>query len=335
MLACPYVNGQNTLCEIMSRVPEGSRFFKFDNATQTWQGSIYRPSSNECEWQPNLTLMPGEGGFLQSPTPAVVVLSGELRTPALPVVIPADRCYLLSRQSDQVGDYASIAGTPPPDGARFIRWNAATSSYEAFYYHQEDGGFWDPFDTDPAIAPAVPPCTAAWICPYPNVNIPGQPEGPTISYQPRSCTNGSGSDATFTVQASGSSPLSYRWYFNGAPIPGATEAEYKRLAVQVEDAGRYSVVVSNLVGLVTSQEATLTVISLPTTNLIRDFGFTGDQFGFSLSNDLHQMVVIQASTNLQDWSSLETNASGAGYLFFSDPQPQIFKARYYRAKYLP
>jgi len=82
---------------------------------------------------------------------------------------------------------------------------------------------------------------------------------PTIATQPQSQTVFLGGSPTFGVAASGKSPLSYQWRFNGAGIAGAGGSSYTKTNVQATDAGNYSVVVSNLFGTVTSVNAVLTV----------------------------------------------------------------------------
>src|SRR5690606_27748273 len=82
---------------------------------------------------------------------------------------------------------------------------------------------------------------------------------PSITTQPVSQNVNAGANATFTVSASGTGPLSYQWRFNGANISGATATSYTRSNVQSGDAGNYSVVVSNAAGSATSANAALTV----------------------------------------------------------------------------
>src|SRR5213078_3680465 len=84
--------------------------------------------------------------------------------------------------------------------------------------------------------------------------------GPTITTQPVSQTVTAGQTATFTVVAAGTAPLSYQWQKNGANISGATSASYATPATTSSDNGAtFDVVVSNSVGTVTSNAATLTV----------------------------------------------------------------------------
>jgi hypothetical protein len=85
------------------------------------------------------------------------------------------------------------------------------------------------------------------------------PTAPTIITQPQSQTAHVGDTVTFTVSAVGSSPLSYQWEKNAVALSGATTSALSINGVQAGDAGNYSVVVSNIVGAVTSSNAVLTV----------------------------------------------------------------------------
>ncbi len=69
-----------------------------------------------------------------------------------------------------------------------------------------------------------------------------------------------GQSATFSVNATGTAPLSYQWQRNGSDIPGANAASYTLANAQLADSGaRLRVIVSNGQGSVASREATLTV----------------------------------------------------------------------------
>ena len=85
-----------------------------------------------------------------------------------------------------------------------------------------------------------------------------------ITSQPMSQDAILGGNATFTVVASGSAPLSYQWYFDGAPltdgggISGSATATLGIANVQNNDAGSYYLVVSNLLTSARSLTASLT-----------------------------------------------------------------------------
>jgi D-alanyl-D-alanine carboxypeptidase len=82
---------------------------------------------------------------------------------------------------------------------------------------------------------------------------------PSIKTEPVSKTVRAGRSAKFKVKAKGSPVLHYQWSKNGANIPGATNASYTLVADSAETGSRFSVVVTNDAGSVTSRAATLTV----------------------------------------------------------------------------
>mgnify|MGYP006273465887 CR=1 FL=1 len=85
---------------------------------------------------------------------------------------------------------------------------------------------------------------------------------PSISQQPASATVSSGAPATFSVTASGTAPLTYRWQRNGSDIPGATSAAYTLPSATLADSGAtFRCIVANGDGSVTSSSATLTVVA--------------------------------------------------------------------------
>jgi hypothetical protein len=91
---------------------------------------------------------------------------------------------------------------------------------------------------------------------------------PTITLQPVSQTVNSPAAATFSVAATGTAPLSYQWYANGALISGATASSYTTPATSFSNNNTlYTVVVTNTAGSVTSAAATLTVDTAPTITL--------------------------------------------------------------------
>ena len=87
---------------------------------------------------------------------------------------------------------------------------------------------------------------------------PNQP--PQIATHPSSQTVAAGQSVTFSVTATGTSPLSYQWQRNGGNISGATSASYTISSVTSGDNNaQFRAVVSNAYGSATSNAATLTV----------------------------------------------------------------------------
>ncbi|MEO7297175.1 MAG: immunoglobulin domain-containing protein [Verrucomicrobiota bacterium] len=103
-------------------------------------------------------------------------------------------------------------------------------------------------------------------------NIPFVAQPVNITTQPQSRTNFAGTTATFSVAVSGTAPFSYQWKKEGADIfdgttasgsvvSGANTGILSISSVRTNDAGNYSVSVSNSVNSTTSQSALLTVIN--------------------------------------------------------------------------
>jgi len=82
---------------------------------------------------------------------------------------------------------------------------------------------------------------------------------PDITGDPVDLTIIAGSNATFSVTATGTAPLTYQWRFNDVNIPGANSASYTRSNTTPAHAGSYACAVSNAAATVVSAAATLVV----------------------------------------------------------------------------
>lgn len=97
---------------------------------------------------------------------------------------------------------------------------------------------------------------------------------PSITTSPASQGVLVSNSVTFTVVAAGDAPLRYQWYFNtNTVLANATNAAFTLPSALTNDAGNYSVHVTNNFGAVLSGFATLTV-NLPSTNAT-DFNLYG------------------------------------------------------------
>ncbi len=90
---------------------------------------------------------------------------------------------------------------------------------------------------------------------------------PALRKQPLSLTVSEGGTAVLSVEAIGLPPLTYQWRKDGVPVldgagtAGARSSTLNLTAVTSTQAGSYSVIVSNLVGFVSSSAGVLTVLS--------------------------------------------------------------------------
>jgi hypothetical protein len=80
-----------------------------------------------------------------------------------------------------------------------------------------------------------------------------------INQQPIGATVFSGGSASFAVGVTSSPAATYQWFFNGAPISGATLDTFSVSPAAPNQAGAYGVVATNPAGSVTSDAATLVV----------------------------------------------------------------------------
>jgi hypothetical protein len=161
------------------------------------------------------------------------------------------------------------------------------------------------------------------------ISVRVDPAGPTILTNPVSQILPASSNATFAVTASGSQPLAYRWFFNSAPNPGASTAQYSLSSIQASNSGSYYVLVSNAIGVATSAVATLTVTPLAPY-------FTTQPVGGSVSGGSTRTLTGTANGSLPityQWQHNSTNIPGATQtsltltnLAFSDSGPYVLIA---------
>ena len=158
---------------------------------------------------------------------------------------------------------------------------------------------------------------------------------PSITTQPTNQTVKQGSNAVFTVTAAGTAPLSYRWQFNGTNLSGATNVSLTITNVQSTNTGNYSVIVTNVVGSVTSSNAVLTLLTTPAisvqptnqtvtqgSNVTFSVTATGTaplnyQWRFNTTNllfgatNLSFTITNVQSTNAGNYSVVVTNVAGS------------------------
>jgi len=82
---------------------------------------------------------------------------------------------------------------------------------------------------------------------------------PAITVQPISLTRCVGTNATLSVTATGTPPLSFQWRRNGVNIPGAASAALTITSLTTGNGGSYDCVITNGCGIVTSNTINLTV----------------------------------------------------------------------------
>jgi hypothetical protein len=155
---------------------------------------------------------------------------------------------------------------------------------------------------------------------------------PQISKQLTNTVILKGKTISFSIAATGIAPLQYQWKFNGKTIPAATDSTLTLKNVQSNQAGAYTVSISNQAGTTNSVVANLGVYSTSAAILRSTTNNVVGQFNFSVDGISGSQYVVQASTNLKDWVSIQTNTAPFS---FCDADAGKFSQRFYRTYSLP
>lgn len=167
---------------------------------------------------------------------------------------------------------------------------------------------------------------------YDNVSVLNLSAAPTVApnvtTNPQPASTDPGKSASFSVGASGTAPLTYQWFLNGAPVAGATNSTLVVSNAQPSGAGQYYAQVSNGAGSALSGAATLAISSNWTMAAPR---IVNNIFQFTLLGLTNQSYIIDFSTNLTVWTPLQTNIPG----LFMDSSSSNYPVRFYRTRPMP
>jgi hypothetical protein len=163
-------------------------------------------------------------------------------------------------------------------------------------------------------------------------------KSPTITTQPQSQNVYRGESVTLSVTASGYPTPQYQWRFNDANLASATNSNLSQASITTNQAGIYSVVVSNMIGVVVSSNAVLTVSTESRRLAIipNSIAWSQDQLRFTVQGEAGRALEVQTSTNLSvvNWTTLATLTNLTGTLPFNDPNANAIR-RYYRLRQVP
>jgi hypothetical protein len=150
---------------------------------------------------------------------------------------------------------------------------------------------------------------------------------PCIISAPQSLVNCVGSSATFCVKAGCGGSLRYQWRFNGEPIVGATNACHTIDNVQLQNAGDYTVEVSNPYGSIVTTPNSLGV-SPVCVNIELYAGLTISHAVVGRSYRVEYVQDLVHGPN--DWIPLTTITATATEFRWYDPTPAREARRFYR-----
>jgi hypothetical protein len=162
--------------------------------------------------------------------------------------------------------------------------------------------------------------------------------GPLITSQPLSRTVLAGDAVNFVVAASGAA-LSYQWQFNGQDLPGQVAPTLAIAEAGRENAGVYTVKVTNTGGSVYSANAVLIVRGLQQIAAPQMLAggvlrlVFGDQHGDDISAPNVSRYQVEASADLQTWETLNLPLQLVnGQLQVDDPDAISHPQRFYRVR---
>jgi len=122
---------------------------------------------------------------------------------------------------------------------------------------------------------------------------------PAIIVQPSNRTAMVADDVIFSVVTTGYPSPSYQWYFNGTPIGGGTNAALELDGVDSSNIGTYQVIVSNPLGSVTSQTASLTSLYAPYGYVIASGSLTNFNFQSDTTYYVNSTVQLYGTTTIE------------------------------------
>ena len=156
----------------------------------------------------------------------------------------------------------------------------------------------------------------------------GGASAPRITQQPKDRGGFLNGTATFSVGVEGKAPLTFQWLKDGTAIADATDVVYTTPAIKASDDGaKFSVVISNEKGTVTSTEAKLSVFPAPTittqptsqtVNVGATATFTVTGAGESLLYQWYRNDIAITSATSASYTTAATVAGDDGAIFTVD-----------------
>jgi hypothetical protein len=152
---------------------------------------------------------------------------------------------------------------------------------------------------------------------------------PAITTQPANRTALVGDKPSFTVTATGTTPLAYQWAFDGTNLAGASTDTLLLTNVQPAQAGGYAVVITNVAGSITSSVASLTVLQ---SGSIISLSLAEPTISLTFLSVAGSNYLLEYKSSLTDpaWTPLPPAVAGTGgVIVLPDTNPPV-ASRFYR-----
>ena len=132
------------------------------------------------------------------------------------------------------------------------------------------------------------------------------PSSPVFVLQPTPAfaTNYVGGLVTFSATAQGTQPIEYQWKFNGTNILNATSSSLTLASLQTNEAGSYTVVASNSLGVTNSLPAVLTVLPPPNPSALNVLTYHNDNTRDGANTN--EVLLTLANVNTSTFGKLIT-----------------------------
>jgi uncharacterized repeat protein (TIGR03803 family) len=148
---------------------------------------------------------------------------------------------------------------------------------------------------------------------------------PTILRPPVSQTAVRASDVKFSVAVRGSLPITYQWLLNSERLPDGTNRVLFLSVVRMADVGAYTIVISNLVKVITSAPAMLNAIAPFEKRSVPAIKLTGDP------GSLLHLSCADTPGPGAAWQELDTVTLAAAQQYYPVLTLPLPSTRFYRA----
>lgn len=152
------------------------------------------------------------------------------------------------------------------------------------------------------------------------------PSGPVILTPGRFQTVQLGAETILEAAATGQTPLQFQWQLNGSDLPGATNGTLRLPGIQPEQAGTYSVKVTDAGGFASAVIARLAVLDLRLCAGVVVAGKTGS---------VYRVEYAEATGDTTHWQLLGLLTLSNNPAYFMDAGSPLNKKRRYRATLVP